>query len=877
MIGKTISHYEILEKLGAGGMGEVYKARDVSLDRLVALKFLKPHIDDDEQARKRFVHEAKTASALDHRSVGTIYEIGQTGDSRTFIAMAYYGGESLADEIKRGPLTLTRALDLTIEVGEGLAEAHRHDIVHRDVKPGNVIVTDRGEAKLVDFGLAKLAGQTKLTKSGTTVGTIGYMSPEQAQGREVDRRADVWALGALLYEALVCHPPFHSVHEQAIVYSIINIDPEPLTAQRAGLPLEIDRIISKALAKEPSQRFQSVDDMLVDLRKLRAEVKSSSGKRAAAPATTRRWRAGALLVGVGVVVGVVIGAFSAKWLFLPADVEPPRVRIVTNSGSDRHPTAAPDGRTIAFASSRSGVSQIWLKQLSTGNEVAITEGDDVSPRFSPDGSQLIFTRHEGGRTALWRVSTVGGQPRRLMDDASEGAWSPDGKQLAFLRASNEGGGVWVAGADGSNPRRIHRESLVGMRGVSWSPSGRKLLVVVADPFGNVPTRFVIVSTEGDSVRTVDPGARFTQTGAPIWLGSGDRIAYTLIEALSTTATGQASQVVERSLETGKVRELVSLPTTCRDLAVLGPGRLLLGFGQQSQNLVLVEEPGTARVREKWLTRGGSIDRQPVFSRDGRRVMFSSNRSGNLDLWVIELQTGAMTRLTDDPGQDWDPAYTPDGSGILWSSDRSGNFEIWSAAADGSDAKQISHDGVGAENPAMSADGAWILYSSYRRSVYDLWKMRADGSEPQLLLANRSMVATSVHPNIFAAAMSTGQHVDRSMRIYHLDDGTPWPGEFVLARSFDVLTGRPSWIGSKRIAYVHRDESGCYGVMVRDVSEAAFGSPRRLAGFDPLTPTESYSVFGDGERVVLSVRNSLQTIAVAENVPGIDVSPHGGER
>jgi eukaryotic-like serine/threonine-protein kinase len=878
MIGKTISHYEILEKLGAGGMGEVYKARDTSLDRLVALKFLKPHIDDDESARKRFVHEAKAASALDHRSVGTIYEIGQTGDGRTFIAMAYYGGESLADEIKRGPLALTRALDIAIAVGEGLAEAHRHDIVHRDVKPGNVIITDRGEAKLVDFGLAKLAGQTKLTKSGTTVGTIGYMSPEQAQGREVDRRADVWALGALLYESLVCHPPFHGAHEQAIVYSIINVDPEPLTAQRAGLPLEIDRVVGKALAKDPAQRFQSVDDMIVDLRELRAEAKSSSGKRAAGVAVTRRSRArGALLVGAGVVVGIAVGIGASKWLFSPADVEPPRVRIVTNSGSDRHPTASPDGKTIAFASARSGVSQIWLKQLSTGNEVAITEGNDVNPRFSPDGLQLLFARNEGGRKALWRVPIVGGQARRLMDDATEGAWSPDGSQLAFLRSSNEGGGVWLAGADGSNPRRIHREDVVGMRGVSWSPNGLEILVVVADPFGNVPTRLLIVSTQGDSARTVDPGARFAQTGTPVWLGSGDRIAYALVEALSTTATGQVSRVVERSLETGKVNEVVSLPMACRDLAVLGPGRLLLGFGQQSQNLVLVEEPGTARVREKWLTRGGSVDRQPVFSPDGRRVLFSSNRSGNLDLWEIDLQTSAMKRLTDDPGQDWDPAYTPDGRGILWSSDRTGNFEIWLADADGSDARQISRDGVGAENPAMSADGAWIVYSSYRRSVYDLWKMRADGSEPQLFLNDRSMAATSMHPNIFAAGMSTARHVDRSLRVYRLDDGTPWPGEIVFARSFDILTGRPTWVGSNRIAWVDCTESGLYGVMICDVSETGMGASRPLAGFDPLAPTETFDVSNDGKRAILSVRNSLLTIAVAENVPGIDVSGKRGGR
>jgi Tol biopolymer transport system component len=867
MIGKTISHYEILQKLGDGGMGEVYQARDLSLDRLVALKFLKPHIDDDAGARKRFIIEAKAASALDHRNVGTIYEIGQS-DGRTFIAMAYYGGESLADEIRRGPLSLPRALDLAIAVGEGLAEAHRHDIVHRDVKPGNVIVTERGEAKLVDFGLAKLIGQTKITRSGTTLGTIGYMSPEQAQGVEVDRRADIWALGALLYEALVCRSPFQGSHEQAVLYAIIHAEPEPLTAQRAGLPLEIDRIISKALAKDPAQRFQNMDDMLVDLRHLRAQAITSDKRHAV---TLARGRARApLLVGAGLVAGIIIGVAASKWM-APNEVEPPRVRIVANSGSDHHPAASPDGKTIAFASSRTGVSQIWLKQLATGNEIALTEGDDMNPRFSSDGSQILFVRNQAGHASLWRVSSVGGAARRVLDDATEGAWSPDGSQLAFLRSSNEGGGgVWVGGADGANARQVHRERVVGMRGVSWSPDGREILLVVADPFGNVPTRFVIVPAQGGEARTVDAGARFAQTGTPIWLGSGERIAYTLLEALSTTATGQSSQVVERSLRTGKVRELMSLPTTCRDLAVLAPGKLLLGFGQQSQNLVLVEEAGTPRARERWLTRGGSVDRQPTFSPDGTHVLFSSNRSGNLDLWAIDLETSAITRVTDDPAQDWDPRYTPDGHGILWSSDRTGNFEIWQAAADGSGARQISHDGVGAENPSMTTDMAWIVYSSFRRQTYDLWKMRADGTEPQLIVKDVSMAFASPRPDLVTAATSTGERVDRTVHAFRLD-GTPSPWQIDLSRSFDILTGRPAWVGPGQIAYLDSDASGRFGVMIREVSETTLGPARRLAGFDPLTPTESFTVLDGGRRVVLSVRNLQQTIAIAENVPGVGVA------
>ncbi|MCI0559585.1 MAG: serine/threonine protein kinase, partial [Nitrososphaera sp.] len=208
MIGQTISHYKILEKLGGGGMGVVYKAQDLKLDRFVALKFLPPHLSADEDEKKRFIHEAKAASALDHPNICAIYEIDETEDGQMFIAMAYYEGETLKKKIERGPLPIDQTIDLAIQIAQGLAKAHKHGITHRDIKPANVMITNEGVAKIVDFGLAKLAGQTKLTKSGMTVGTVAYMSPEQARGEEVDHRTDIWALGVVLYEMITGQLPF---------------------------------------------------------------------------------------------------------------------------------------------------------------------------------------------------------------------------------------------------------------------------------------------------------------------------------------------------------------------------------------------------------------------------------------------------------------------------------------------------------------------------------------------------------------------------------------------------------------------------------------------------------------------------------------------
>ena len=265
MIDQTVSHYKITEKLGGGGMGVVYKARDLKLDRFVALKFLPQELSAEEEHNQRFIHEAKAASALDHPNICTIYEIGESEDGQTFIAMAYCQGETLKKKIERRPLPLPEVLDVAVQAGRGLAKAHQQGIVHRDIKPANLMMTTDGVVKIVDFGLARLGDATQLTQTGSTLGTPAYMSPEQALGEKADRRSDIWSLGVVLYEMVTGQLPFKGEVQAAIAYSIVNEEPEPVTALRSGVPIELDRMINKALAKDRADRYQHVDDMLVDL------------------------------------------------------------------------------------------------------------------------------------------------------------------------------------------------------------------------------------------------------------------------------------------------------------------------------------------------------------------------------------------------------------------------------------------------------------------------------------------------------------------------------------------------------------------------------------------------------------------------------------
>ena len=268
MIGKTISHYRILEKLGEGGMGVVYKAEDTKLDRFVALKFLAPYLSQAEEEKKRFIHEAKAASALDHPNICTVYEIDETEDGQMFIAMACYGGESLKEKIDHGSMPIDEAIDIAIQIAQGLTKAHSKEIVHRDIKPANVLITEDGQVKIVDFGLAKLAGRSMLTKEGATLGTVAYMSPEQTQGAEVDHRTDIWASGVVLYEMLAGDHPFKGDYEQAVMYSILNEEPKSVMEFREDIPSQLTRIVEKTLQKNPIDRYQTTKDLIKELKAL---------------------------------------------------------------------------------------------------------------------------------------------------------------------------------------------------------------------------------------------------------------------------------------------------------------------------------------------------------------------------------------------------------------------------------------------------------------------------------------------------------------------------------------------------------------------------------------------------------------------------------
>ena len=487
MTGQTISHYKILEKLGKGGMGVVYKATDTKLERTVALKVLARHLLEDDVHKARFIQEAKAAAALDHPNICTIHEIDEA-EGQAFLAMAFLDGSTVSHKIKERPLRLDETLDIALQAGEGLRAAHEKGIVHRDVKSSNLMVTKDGRVQIMDFGLAYLADRTRLTKSETVLGTPGYMSPEQALGQAVDRRTDIWSLGVVIYEMVTGHLPFEGEREQAVFYAITNEEPEPITALRARVPLELDRIVAKAMAKSPDERYPHIDDMLVDLRALRKELPSTratpvgarhavptaaagkapspvptSAEREAPAPLRRRLRRERIVLGAALLgLAVVILALSLR-----SPATPPSARAITRFGVNLPPgqtfpmwvglDLSPDGKQILYAARTedegAASRKLYLRSMDK-LQIEALEGTEGAawPAFSPDGKSVAFAADTGaGVKDVKKVSLLGGSPQSLCDYGRIGdgwylgtSWGPNdtilfGTNVGVMRVSAAGG------------------------------------------------------------------------------------------------------------------------------------------------------------------------------------------------------------------------------------------------------------------------------------------------------------------------------------------------------------------------------------------------------------------------------------------------------
>ncbi len=896
--GQELSHYRLVEKIGEGGMGVVWSAKDTVLKRTVAIKILPDAFSQDRERLGRFEREARALASLNHPNISSIYGL-EKADSLRFLVLEYVPGVTLAERLRNGPLPMPEALRLSGQVARGMEAAHREGVMHRDLKPENVKVTPDGQAKVLDFGLAKAfenpaealsKATTELfagTREHTIIGTVPYMSPEQASGGPLDKRTDVWSFGCVLYEMLTGRRVFARDTVSSTLAAIQGQEPD-WNRLPADTSPRVRELLGRCLRKDPERRLRDLGDASIEIEDALAgrEWMTATGSRIVHPtrrSIASRWLAAAGLILLALAVGV-----GVRFLW-PSSLEPTRVRTLTFSGRDWEPSASPDGRLIAFTSDRDRRSRIWIKQLSGGGEEPLTDGSDSLPRFSPDGSTLLFVRDEGPVRSVYRQALVGGQARKLVEDALEAAWSPDGQQIAFIRSKSlEGrrlGSIGVADAQ-EGGERVLMQSGDLLYGLRWSPDGDTIIAVAASVTGNVPEyHLVLVDPRNGQLDRHRPEPVSGALSAPVWTGNGELI-FARAGSLLGDQGDTLSRVVRYDLETG---DETTLFWAERLFASVGFGANFTRIDVvRSETLVLHQvaakqmlrkaavRPGALPSPGEILTRGDGRDRQPVYSPDSTKILFSSNRTGNLDLWMLNVETGALRQLTDDAAQDWDPGFTPDGRQIVWASSRTGHLEVWISQVDGSGARQLTRDGVDAENPTVTADGEWIVYWSGHPDKLGVWKIRPDGSDASHVVEGPYFASDTSPDGRYAAYLSTEpDNLRNRIHVVDLQEGEVVP--FLIdvpysLRAGSIDFGRLRWLpGGSAIAYIGVDGQDRTGIYAQDFvpGEDTVHTRRPLAGFSPDFLTESFGISPDGSQIILAGLEQSYRLMLAEGVKGVE--------
>jgi len=782
--------YVVERRLGRGGMATVYLARELRHRRPVALKVLREAIGA-ELGAERFLREIDTAARLQHPHILPVFDSGTTA-GRLWFTMPYVEGETLRQRLERPPaLTIPEALRIAREAGQALAYAHQHGVVHRDVKPENILLTGDGSTLVADFGIARSSepGSERLTTGGMVVGTPSYMSPEQASAEaEVDGRSDIYSLGCVLYEMLSGRPPFTGSSPHAIVARHLTEAPPPMSSAGRKVPAAIERVVRKAMAKSPADRYAGAPELLAALQPLGAD----DGR---APVT----RPLALAVGALALLAIAAGVIAI--MRRPADSAGPEhgtgtiasgfnrrmVQLTTGEGVEEWPAWSPDGSRLAYVAEVDGFRQIYLRTLATGEERRLTRErrDEIQPAWAPDGRRLAFVRasadsghlapsdlngwyFEGGD--IWTVDVASGATHPLVTGAFGPAWSPDGARLAFDAAWAGGRRIWITDSAGLNPRQLTSDSSEAVihAGPRWSPDGRRLVfrriegttsdLLTADVGSAAAVRF-----------TQDPPAELDPAWSPDgrWIyyasdrGGGMNVWRQQVDAegrpgsREQLTTGAGADVEPAPAPDGRrlafaVRGLNSdvwrLPVSPATGAAAGPpapvivttrvesrgswspdGRTI-AFNSDRLGEMNIWLHDVASGADRQLTHGAGGDYQPQWAPDGRTLAFFSARAGSLDVWSVSVDEGRLVRLTSDPAMDINPFYSPDGLSIAFLSDRLGRTDVWLMNADGSGQRRLTSTGAGGHFVRWSKDGKSLVYRAESGTQTRIMRVRVeDGS------------------------------------------------------------------------------------------------------------------------------------------------------
>jgi Tol biopolymer transport system component len=711
-MGGTFSHYRLLAPLGEGGMGIVYRAEDTTLGRPVAVKFLHSRTIEDQALRTRFLREARLAASINHPNICTIYEVGEvTGDiplfagarsevvpaGTPFIAMELVVGETLHDRLMRvGRLPVKELLAIGVQIAEGMQEAHARRIVHRDLKPHNVLIDGAGRVKILDFGLAKpldgprpddvvmvdaLTRSAELTRMGGIVGTVAYMSPEQAQGKPLDSSSDLFSFGVMLYELATGQRPFDGSSPTSTIAKILETDPRPIRETVPHLPSDLDRIVRRCLQKNPADRYHDARDLVLDLKDLQQTLSSGIGAAVGASSQRPHRSTIALVAGVASVVGLAVAFVLMRGRSAPP-VIPATHRQITFSGNVSAPAISPDGKFIAYAMGPDSAQRVVVQDLAGGQPLDVYMGRYVrAVTWSPDGSELAFgagTSPSLFEAALMIVPRLGGTPRRLNAPSRLIAWSPDGARIASAATTTNSISI-TAKATGEMTQIRLGGSFAFVSGLHWDPSGRRLAFTTAG--GGEESTLWVIGVDGTGQRQVLEQQSIISS--PRWSGSGDAI-YFVKATQGRTELWKVAVDEDQRTAGGAHPVLAGLPlggafTIARDGTQLAYTRMA---ANSNLWLVTIDSRSTASpARIAQLTSGTLSDTHPAISPDGTRVAFSRRTGDKTDIFSVPIDGGPPQQMTfvANAGS---PSWSPDGNKVAFISIEGGKPRIWSASTAG---------------------------------------------------------------------------------------------------------------------------------------------------------------------------------------------------
>jgi eukaryotic-like serine/threonine-protein kinase len=743
--GSRFGGYEIEAPLGAGGMGEVYRARDVKLGRHVAIKVLPEDFRLDAERIARFEREARLLAALNCPNIAAIYGLEEDAGLRGLV-LELVDGPTLAERLEGGALPVAEAIDIARQIADALDAAHDKGIVHRDLKPANIKISAGGTVKVLDFGLAKIADDRTAsdpvasptvtsdgTRAGVILGTAAYMSPEQARGQPVDKRTDIWAFGCVLYEMLTGRRAFSGTTVSDVIAAIIRSEPDWQALPRAT-PSRLRTLLPRLLARDLKRRARDIGDVRHELDE--AAVDSSPTPDPLAGRSLRRWRAIALMTVVTLAAVLAVGGTVMR---RRAPAAPPVGQTIVSQltsydGTQTAGAISPDGRSFVFVSHQEGTPDLWLRQVSGGDPVRLTNDDaaESSPVYASNGDSIYFTRTEGSDTSIWRIGALGGQARKVVSGGQSPAPSPDGRSLAWFRA--EAGwspSLMVGGVDGGGARVIvpRVRTVVGSSRPAWSRDGRFLAYTTGALFE--PRNLFVVAVADGRTRQV---TRFTGsgegTGSQAWLPDNRHLVVSYIASPNVLGTQDLGVV---DVETGSIVRL----TTNVASSFAGPtlsadgSRMLVVSNSQQREVWKVPFGPDPALNGRTAVRLVDASQDPMWiyaTRDGRTLLFNNALVGSRNLWTMPLDREARPRqITAVPANAvMHSSLSPDGTYVAFASNTTGDSDVWVQHVDGSDLRQLTSDPAADAWPVWSPDGRAIMFASLRNGVWETRRVAAAG-------------------------------------------------------------------------------------------------------------------------------------------------------